>query len=119
MKTTTTVADLRMAQALGIKPDLSDRDSIARARHAVAVEAAANRSIIEAQARVAQLDGLDQLKNATFRLEKLLARMSVLDAMAKAALQAQVEADPEMTGATVQDDGRIVAGNLDQIPPRP
>jgi hypothetical protein len=37
--------------------------------------------------------------------------MGELDAMAKAALQAQVDADPELAGATVLDDGTIREGS--------
>lgn len=110
----------RAAEAIAVEPDPTDRDGIARAGHRCRTLAAHTRNQIAALADLCQnpakyKDHLAQIREAVDRLEKLMDRIAELDAMAKAALQAQVDADPDMAGGVVGDDGRITFP-ADQVP---
>lgn len=105
---TTPTPTERAAAAMAIEPDPTDRDAIARARSRVCGQASLTRDAVRNLASGPLSDEvLDLLAGAVYRLRALRDRIRELDALAKTALQAQVDADPEMTGATVQDDGRI------------
>jgi hypothetical protein len=105
---TVTAADQRADQALEAPVDPTDRTSIARARHRCATEAHYTRGAIERLAHGSSSSAdMPALRRAVDRLGCLYFRMAQLETMAKAALQAQVDADPELAGATVEDDGRI------------
>lgn len=98
----------RTAYVITLGPDPTDRDGIARAHDRCAREVATNRDILEIAARqMLTPETIDNARQAVTRLELLMTRIDQLDVMAKTALQAQVDADPDMAGAVVQDDGRI------------
>lgn len=98
----------RFAEVMAIAPDPTDRGAIVRARSRVCVQVSLTRDAVRNLAAGGLTDEtLDLLAGAVARLRALRDRIRELDAMAKAALQAQVDADPDMAGATVQDDGRI------------
>jgi hypothetical protein len=83
MKTVTTPADLRMAEALAIDPPPAVRFGAnperERARHACATEAMRNRDQIGRLAYTASTpEELKALANAVERLHKLLARLTEL-----------------------------------------
>lgn len=101
----------RAAEAMAIEPDPTDRDAIARARRRVVVEQGHAREAVRNLASgPLSDDALDLLAGAVARLRALRERVVQLDAMSKAALQAQLDADPDpiVPNPHLLPDGRIV-----------
>lgn len=101
----------RAAEAMAIEPDPTDSDAIARARARVCGEASLTRQAVRNLASGTLTDdALDLLAGAVARLRTLRDRARQLDAMSKAALQAQIDADPDpiVPNPHLLPDGRIV-----------
>jgi hypothetical protein len=103
----------RAAEAMAIEPDPTDRDAIARARHRVAGETSLTRDAVRNLASgYLGPDELSLLEAAVARLRRLIGRSLELTEMSAAALQAQVDADPDMAGTHLLPDGRLVPAEV-------
>jgi hypothetical protein len=105
-------SDRSARAAIAVQPDPDDRTGIALAAFDCTVELTltsdAVRSLVEFSGRgPMHTEQLEVLKAAATRGLALRRRLVELDAMARAALQAQLDADPDMAGSEVLEDGTI------------
>jgi hypothetical protein len=109
VSTSVQAADDRMAAALAMTPDRSDREQINRARHACAEEARLARETIETLAPSATIErGLGELKAAVHRLDLLLSRLAELKAMRE-------RLDARADVAQLQAISDLAAGSAEEV----